>query len=120
MRVIENKIPVGIEGCGTSHAIIDEASSVVNLSFEGRSLCTIKDDEISMPAMVETTQSAHMIAFFEGFAQGAHATVHIRFLSGKDPHHIWESAFRAFGEALRASLNANPWRSNTTVGVKGI
>jgi len=35
-----------------------------------------------------------------------------------DTHHLWESAFRAFGEALRASLQANPWRKGVIVGVK--
>lgn len=119
-ELLKNKNESGVEGSGVGFAALDEALSMVNLSFEGRSNCFITHQDISIPEFVETTHSSNMIAFFEGFSQGASATIHLKFLSGRDPHHIWESGFRAFGEALRKSLKKNPWRAGTTVGVKGI
>jgi len=119
-ELLKNKTEFGVEGNGVGFAALDEALSVVNLSFEERSGCFITHQDVNIPEFVETTNSSNMIAFFEGFSQGARATIHLKFLSGRDSHHIWESAFRAFGGALRDSLKKNPWRAGTTVGVKGI
>jgi imidazoleglycerol-phosphate dehydratase len=119
-ELLKNRTEFGIEGNGVGFATLDEALSMVNISFEERSGCFITNQDVNIPEFVETTSSSNMIAFFEGFSQGARATIHLRFLSGRDPHHIWESTFRAFGEALRGSLKKNSWRAGTTVGVKGI
>lgn len=119
-ELLKNKTELGVEGNGIGFAALDEAFSIVNISFEGRSGCFISHQDVNIPEFVEKTSSSNMIAFFEGFSQGASTTIHLKFLSGRDPHHIWESAFRAFGEALRDSLKKNPWRADTTVGVKGI
>ena len=59
------------------------------------------------------------IQFFDGFAQGARATVHIRSFAGMDPHHSWEAIFRAFGEALKEAFSPNPLRKGSCAGVKG-
>jgi len=119
-ELLRNKAEFGVEGNGIGFAALDEAFSIVYISFEGRSGCFITHQDVNIPEFVETTSSSNMIAFFEGFSQGASATIHLEFLSGRDPHHIWESAFRAFGEALNGSLKKNLWRAGTTVGVKGI
>jgi imidazoleglycerol-phosphate dehydratase len=44
--------------------------------------------------------------FFDGFARGAHASVHARVLYGRSSHHKIESLFKAFARALRAAC----WR----------
>lgn len=119
-ELLKNRTEFGVEGNGIGFAALDEALSMVNISFEERSGCFITHQDVNISEFVETTNSSNMIAFFEGFSQGASATIHLKFLSGRDSHHIWESAFRAFGEALRDSLKKNPWRAGTTVGVKGI
>ena len=62
---------------------------------------------------------ADLVAFFEGFAHGARATVRLDVLEADDPHHAWEAAFRAFGRALRVALAGNRWRVGMTAGVKG-
>jgi len=41
-------------------------------------------------------------------------------IEGTDPHHIWESVFRALGEAIRMCFEINEYRKGTTPGVKGI
>ncbi len=49
---------------------------------------SIIEGDVRMPEMVETTQSANLTAFKEGFAQGSIATVDLHFLYGTDPHHL--------------------------------
>lgn len=103
----------GINICGNSMFGLDEALVRAMVNFEGRRNCFITcADECSggRSEFVETTQAANFIAFFEGFSQGFAATVHIDLLQGKDPHHTWESAFRALGEALRMAYDDNPWK----------
>jgi imidazoleglycerol-phosphate dehydratase len=39
--------------------------------------------------------------FFDGFAQGARANVHVKVLYGRSAHHQIESLFKAFARALR-------------------
>ena len=46
--------------------------------------------------------------FFEGFARGAHANVHVRVLYGRSNHHKIESLFKAFARAVRAAC----WRDS--------
>jgi Imidazoleglycerol-phosphate dehydratase len=58
--------------------------------------------------------------FLSGFSNGAKCTLHVNIKEGEDPHHIWESVFRALGEALKMCFERNEFRKGTTVGVKGI
>jgi imidazoleglycerol phosphate dehydratase HisB len=60
--------------------------------------------------LVEDMSVQDMFAFVEGFCQGFPATVHMDFLKGRDPHHAWESAIHALGEAIRGAFAPNPWR----------
>jgi len=41
--------------------------------------------------------------FFEGFARGARANVHVRVMYGRSSHHKIEALFKAFGRALRVA-----------------
>ena len=40
----------------------------------------------------------------ERFAQHAGSALHVRVLSGRDPHHIVEAQFKAVARALRAAI----------------
>ena len=47
----------------------------------------------------------------------------LRLIHGRDPHHVWETAFHAIGEALRDCMQPNPWRigkNNPYYGEEGI
>lgn len=103
----------GCNVCGHSLFGLDEALVRAMVNFEGRRNCyiTIADTCAGGHAeFVEDTQAANMIAFFEGFSQGLPATIHIDLLQGRDPHHTWESAFMALGEAIRMAYSDNPWK----------
>lgn len=109
----------GVNGAGNGIMIIDEALSRAVVSFEERSMCHFLN-HVPLPDKVEDMLSSDLIALLEGMAQGARATIHLEMMHGRDPHHLWESAFRAFGEALRMVYDRNEWRKGTTPGVKGI
>lgn len=119
-RLLEERMPGGINGAGSGIMAIDEAIAIALISFEGRSNGFY---ELTTPGgrneRVEDMLSADLVAFFDGLAQGARATVHLRSLQGVDPHHVWESIFRAFGVALRNALARNEWRAGLTAGIKG-
>lgn len=121
-QLLENRRADGTEGAGYGAACIDEALSKCYLSFEGRARCFIKiaESEVSKRELVEDAKCQDVRQFFEGFAQGARCTLHLEIGKAADTHHLWESAFRAFGEALRACLQLNEWRKGVIVGVKDV
>ncbi|MFN3527990.1 MAG: imidazoleglycerol-phosphate dehydratase [Candidatus Altarchaeaceae archaeon] len=121
LEIFKSKINEGIQGNGFFNAIIDEASSIVSISIEGRpglyfdNVCEGIEKE-----KVEDMLSCDLKNFLSGFSLGMHSTIHINCICGKDPHHSWESIFRALGEALRITFEKNEKRKNKIVGIKGI
>ena len=110
----------GITGFGFSQGILDEAASEARISFEGRAGCYIyRNPEIETFGLVEGIEESFLTAFFQGFSQGMGATIQLELKRGEDPHHLWESAFRAFGNALRTLLSRDEWRRGSIAGVKG-
>ncbi|MDX9752500.1 MAG: hypothetical protein RBU29_00970 [bacterium] len=109
----------GVNGSGVGEGFIDEAAARVRLSFEFRTGFFADKGPVIMPEHVEDMLCADLWNFLSGLAVGARATIHIQLLSGEDPHHIWESVFRALGEATRAVLSPCPWRKGLTPGVAG-
>lgn len=110
----------GIEGAAGAWMAMDEALAFCALSFEGRSMHVIdRESQGSRLEQVEDMTSADMVAFYEGFAQGARCTLRLHLTEGRDPHHAWEAAARAFAVALRTCFAPLPWRAGLTVGVKG-
>lgn len=120
LRLWENRKATGVSGSGCAYSLIDEALSRCAVSFEDRSSIHVERSNITVPENTEDLRSADLMAFFEGFVQGNRCTLHLDLLKGIDPHHIWESAFRAFGEVLYLAFQPRPWRKGTTPGVKGI
>lgn len=119
-QVIRDRIGDGVESSGFAHGVMDEASAFSQVSFEGRSNAFITRGGASAFERVEDVLTVDLVAFFEGFSQGGRCTVHLRLDEGsRDPHHAWESGFRAFARALRAAITLNPKRAGMTAGVKG-
>jgi len=118
-EILEKIYAEGVNGAGTGAACIDEALARCMVSFEGRAQIHLMAEAAQSVEHVEDMQTADLVGFLEGFAQGSKATVHIDLLKGSNPHHVWESIFRALGEALRTAFAPCPWRAGTTPGVKG-
>lgn len=120
LKVVEQLIKnQGINANGVGEGFIDEASARARISFEYRSGFYFDRSQVVIPERVEDMLCMDLWNFLGGVAQGANATIQIEVLAGEDPHHIWESVFRAFGEATRAALSPCPWRKGHTVGVAG-
>lgn len=118
-EALKRHFPSGVNGSGEAGCCIDEALAHTVVSFEERALLVIDEKLLTGAELVEDMQKADLVSFFEGFVQGARATLHVELIRGVNPHHVWESVFRAFGEALRAAFDPCPWRKGTTPGVKG-
>ena len=117
---LRDRIAEGVESSGFAHGVMDEASAMAQISFEGRSMAVVHRGGAAALERVEDVLCVDLVAFFEGFSQGGRCTVHLRIDDGaRDPHHAWEAAFRAFGRALRAALASNARRAGMTAGVKG-
>jgi imidazoleglycerol-phosphate dehydratase len=117
---LRDRLADGIDSNGAAHGVMDESAAFSQVSFEGRSNHRIERHDAGLLEHVEDMLAVDLVAFFEGFAQGARATVHLRLEPGStDPHHAWEAAFRAFARAVRAALAPNPRRAGRTAGVKG-
>ena len=56
--------------------------------------------------------------FFQGLANHAKLTLHIDNLRGRNAHHIAETAFKAFGRALRMAVEPDP-RATGVPSTKG-
>lgn len=119
-HALRDRIADGVDSSGFAHAMMDEASALAQVSFEGRSTAVVKRGGASALEQVEDVLCVDLVAFFEGFCQGGRCGIQLAIDEGAhDPHHAWEAAFRAFGRALRAALALNPRRAGMTAGVKG-
>ncbi len=83
---------------------MDETLGLAAVDFSGRTAAVI--DTKVKTRMVGDLQSELVFDFFEGFARGAKAAVHLKILYGRSNHHKIESLFKAFARALRAAC----WR----------
>jgi imidazoleglycerol-phosphate dehydratase len=83
---------------------MDETLGLAAVDFSGRTSAVI--DTKVKTQLVGDLQSELVFDFFEGFARGANAGVHLGILYGRSNHHKIESLFKAFGRALRAAC----WR----------
>jgi imidazoleglycerol-phosphate dehydratase len=83
---------------------MDETMGLAAIDFSGRTACVV-DTKITA-RLVGDLQVELVHDFFDGFARGAAANVHIRVLYGRSSHHKIEALFKAFARALRAAC----WR----------
>ncbi len=111
----------GLVGYGSAYGTIDEALTRAVISLESRAYLDFEKGCVILPERMEGMHSEDLVAFFEGFVQGAQCTLHLDLLKGRESHghHIWESCFRAFGMALYEALSERPWRKDMTAGVAG-
>lgn len=101
----------GVQRYGHAYVPLDEALSRVVIDFSGRPGLTYA---VEFPrARIADFDVDLFHEFFQGFANGARATVHLDNLRGRNAHHIAETLFKAFGRAVRAAVS----RDERTAGV---
>ncbi len=118
---VEVNMELGIVGYGHAYGTIDEALTRAVVSFENRAYLDFQTGAVTLPEAVEGMHSEDLVAFFEGFVQGAACTLHLDLIKGRPGHghHIWEATFRALGMALFEALSPRAWREGMTAGVAG-
>jgi imidazoleglycerol-phosphate dehydratase len=93
----------GINRAGYFVMPMDETLGVAALDLGGR-IHTVVDLNLEVRS-VGDLQSELVTDFFEGFAQGARANVHLKVLYGRSSHHQVEALFKAFARALRMACS---------------
>jgi imidazoleglycerol-phosphate dehydratase len=117
-RLCAENLRDGINGCGSAVAVLDEALARAVISIEGRGDLYISNPYESLE-WVDGMSTSNLEEFLRALARAMNATIHIDLLKGKNPHHIWEAAFRASGEALKIAFMQNEWRKGRIAGLKG-
>ena len=89
----------GINRAGYFVMPMDETLGVAAVDLGGRPHAVV--DLRLHTRLVGDLQSELIHDFFEGFAIGARANVHVKVLYGRSSHHQVEAIFKAFARALR-------------------
>jgi imidazoleglycerol-phosphate dehydratase len=89
----------GINRAGYFVMPMDETLGVAAIDLSGR-IHAVTDLRLKV-TKVGDLQSELVGDFFDGFAQGARANVHVKVLYGRSSHHQIEAIFKAFARALR-------------------
>ena len=93
----------GINRAGYFVMPMDETLGVVAIDLGGR-VHAVVDLKLRV-RRVGDLQSELLHDFFDGFAQGARANVHLKVLYGRSSHHQIEALFKAFARALRVACS---------------
>jgi imidazoleglycerol-phosphate dehydratase len=89
----------GINRAGYFVMPMDETLGVAAIDLSGR-VHAVTDLKLAVER-VGDLEADLVHDFFEGFAQGARANVHVKVLYGRSAHHQVEALFKAFARALR-------------------
>ena len=96
----------GIHRAGYFVMPMDESLGVAAVDLSGRTHAVV--DLRLRVRRVGDLQAELVHDFFDGFAQGARANVHLKVLYGRSSHHQVEAIFKAFGRALRVACSRDP------------
>jgi len=91
----------GINRAGYFLMPMDETLGIAAIDLSGRTAAVI--DTKVRTRLVGDLQSELVFDFFEGFARGARANVHLKTMYGRSNHHKIEALFKAFARALRVA-----------------
>jgi imidazoleglycerol-phosphate dehydratase len=108
----------GIMRAGYFVMPMDETLGVAAVDFSGRTAFVI-DTQVTTP-LVGDLQSELVPDFFEGFARGARANVHLKILYGRSSHHKIEALFKAFARALRVACSRDKQLARMLPSTKGL
>ena len=107
----------GIRRYGHAYVHLDEALSRVVIDLSGRPGLVHEVEYTAGSIGQFDTQLFH--EFFQGFINHAGVTLHVDNLRGSNAHHIAETAFKAFGRALRMAVEVDPRMEGVMPSTKG-
>jgi imidazoleglycerol-phosphate dehydratase len=107
----------GLTRYGHAYVPLDEALTRVVVDLSGRPGLVFEIDFVR--AMIGEFDVDLVREFFQGLVNHAAITVHIDNLRGMNAHHQAETAFKAFGRALRVAVTADPRAAGAVPSTKG-
>lgn len=108
----------GINRAGYFVMPMDESIGVVAIDLGGRAHAVV--DARVRTRLVGDLQADLLTDFFEGFARGARANIHLKVLYGRSDHHKVEALFKAFGRALRMACSRDRRLAKIMPSTKGL
>ena len=108
----------GILRAGYFVMAMDETLAVCAVDLSGR-VAYVVDDQVTVP-VVGDLQSELVADFFDGFARGAKANVHVKTMYGRSNHHKIEAIFKAFARALRGACSRDERMRELLPSTKGL
>jgi imidazoleglycerol-phosphate dehydratase len=97
---------------------MDETLAIAAVDLSGR-VAYVVDDQVDVP-VVGDLQSELVVDFFDGFARGARANVHVKIMYGRSNHHKIEAIFKAFARALRGACSRDERMRELLPSTKGL
>jgi imidazoleglycerol-phosphate dehydratase len=108
----------GINRAGYFIMPMDETLAVAAIDLSGRPHAVV--DLKVRARMVGDLQTELVHDFFDGFASGARANVHVKVLYGRSSHHHIEAVFKAFARALRVACAKDARLAKMLPSTKGL
>lgn len=108
----------GINRAGYFVMPMDETLAVAAIDLSGRPHAVV-DLKVRV-RMVGDLQTELVHDFFDGFASGARANVHVKVLYGRSSHHHIEAVFKAFARALRVACAKDARLATMLPSTKGL
>jgi imidazoleglycerol-phosphate dehydratase len=108
----------GINRAGYFLMPMDETLAIAAIDLSGRTAYAV--DTKVRTRLVGDLQSELVTDFFEGFARGAHANVHVKTMYGRSNHHKIEAIFKAFARALRVAVSRDTQLAEQLPSTKGL
>jgi imidazoleglycerol-phosphate dehydratase len=97
---------------------MDETLAIAAVDLGGRAACVV-DTKVRV-RLVGDLQSELVFDFFEGFARGARANVHLKTMYGRSNHHKIEAIFKAFARAMRVACSKDQRLAEMLPSTKGL
>jgi imidazoleglycerol-phosphate dehydratase len=108
----------GINRAGYFVMPMDETLAVAAIDLSGRPHTVV--DLKAVASRVGDLQTELVHDFFEGFATGARANVHVKVMYGRSSHHKVEAVFKAFARALRVACARDRRLARMLPSTKGL
>jgi imidazoleglycerol-phosphate dehydratase len=108
----------GINRAGYFLMPMDETLAIAAIDLSGRTAYAV--DTKVRTRLVGDLQTELVTDFFEGFARGAHANVHVKTMYGRSNHHKIEAIFKAFARALRVAVSRDTQLAEQLPSTKGL
>lgn len=97
---------------------MDETLAIAAVDLSGRAAFAVETKVRTR--LVGDLQAELVTDFFEGFARGARANIHVKVMYGRSSHHKIEAIFKAFARALRAACSRDKQLRAVLPSTKGL